>query len=304
LVLIVRGCANQQDRPVSDAQEFGNPEKAVDALVAAVRADDVKGLCAIMGEESREILSSGDEVADRARRQRFLALFDEGHRIVVGRPGDDDDEGTRTLIVGNADWPFPIPLVRSGSQWVFDAAAGRDEIVNRRVGENELTTIQVCKAIADAQKEYALNYSDGDGSGVRQYAQKIVSDPGRRNGLYWPTAAGEPESPLGEFVAAASAEGYVRKETGPTPYHGYCYRLLKAQGPNAPGGEVNYVVDGKLALGFAVVAYPADYGNSGVMTFIMAADGVVYQSSLGEKTAEVAQQMTAFDPGQGWTIVE
>jgi hypothetical protein len=304
VVLLVRGCAVQptNEQVAGGAQPFDSPREAVDALVTAIRADDIERLAAIMGEGSKEILSSGDDVADRTKRQQFLALYDQRHQIAIGRPGDDADDATRTLIVGNADWPFPIPLVRSGSHWVFDAAAGRDEIINRRVGENELTTIQVCKAIADAQREYALSYSDA--GGVRQYARKILSDEGKRNGLYWPTAPGEAQSPLGELVAEASAQGYVRKETGPTPYHGYYYRILEAQGPHAPGGAIEYVVDGKMTLGFAVLAYPADYGSSGVMTFVMGADGVVYQASLGEKTTEIAQQMNAFDPGEGWTPVE
>jgi hypothetical protein len=302
LVLFVRGCAVQPAAPVGDAQAFAVPSDAVDALITAIRTDDLDRLRAIMGEEARDILSSGDEVADRAKRQQFLALYDEHHQLIVGRPGGGGGDDTRTLIVGNADWPFPIPLVRDAGQWVFDAAAGHDEIINRRVGENELTTIQVCKAIADAQREYAL--TDPDGSGVRQYARKIMSDEGRRNGLYWRTAPGEPQSPLGELVAEASAEGYVRKEVGPTPYHGYYYRILEAQGPKAPGGAVDYVVDGKMTLGFAVLAYPADYGSSGVMTFLAGADGVVYQASLGENTTELAQQMKAFDPDERWKTVE
>ncbi|MEZ0267483.1 MAG: DUF2950 domain-containing protein [Phycisphaerae bacterium] len=296
-LFFARGCTAPQPEP-GEGQPFASPATAVDALITALRANDVERLRAIMGEGSRDILYSGDENADRIKREKFLALYDARHRIAV----DDDDPDARTLVVGNADWPFPIPLVRRGSQWAFDVAAGRDEIINRRIGENELTTIQVCKAIADAQREYAL--ARPDANAAREYARKIISDEGQRNGLYWPAPEGEPESPLGEFVAAASAEGYTRREHGPTPYHGYYYRILEAQGPNAPGGAADYVVNGKMTLGFAVVAYPADYGNSGIMTFMMGADGVVYQSALGEKTAETVEQMKAFDPGPGWTKVE
>jgi hypothetical protein len=300
IFLLFRGCATPQPQP-GDGQPFASPAAAVDALVAALRANDIDRVRAIMGPQSQEVLSSGDDVADRARRDRFLELYDERHKIVVDASADDGDDA-RTLVIGNTDWPFPIPLVRRGSQWVFDVAAGIDEIINRRVGENELATIQTAKAIVDAQREYALAAVDGPGV----YATKVVSDEGKRNGLYWPTKEGEPESPLGEFVAAAAAEGYKRSETGPTPYHGYIYRLLTAQGPHAPGGAAEYEVNGKLTLGFAIVAHPADYGNSGIMTFITSADGVVYQADLGEKTAEAAQQMKAFDPdpAAGWTKVE
>jgi hypothetical protein len=195
-----------------------------------------------------------------------------------------------------------VPLVKDGDGWFFDAEAGTEEILNRRIGRNELAAIQVCKAIGDAQREYALR--DPDGDGVREYAKQFPSDPGQRNGLYWPVTEGEQPSPLGSFAAQASAEGYVRREVGPTPYHGYFYRILQAQGPHASGGAVDYVVNGKMVLGFAVIAHPAEYDNSGIMTFIMGSDGVVYQRDLGEDTAEKAAAIMTFDPGSGWQKVE
>jgi hypothetical protein len=291
-LLLLPGCAHN---PQGAPRTFASPNDAVQTLTVAVRADDIPQLLAIMGSDGEEIVSSGDEAADRIRRQRFLTLYDEKHSLVP------EGDGRMTLVVGNADWPFPVPIVRQGSKWHFDSQAGVEEILNRRVGENELFTIQVCKAIGDAQQEYALKHPNGDG--VREYARQFISDPGKRNGLYWLTAEGEDPSPLGELAASAAAEGYHRRTEGLTPYHGYYYRILTAQGPNAPDGALDYVVNGKMSLGYAVIAYPAEYGNSGVMTFIMGADGVVYQKNLGDDTAKVAAAITTFDPGEGWTKV-
>ncbi|MGE5608067.1 MAG: DUF2950 domain-containing protein [Bacillota bacterium] len=293
LVLLVQGCAH--DHGV-EPQSFQSPDDAVQALTNAFRADDTNQLMTIVGSDGRDIVSSGDETADRQRRQKFLTLYDQKHSLV------NDGPDKVTLVIGNSDWPFPVPMTREAKGWVFDSEAGREEILNRRIGENELSAIQVCKAIADAQREYALR--DPDGDGVHEYAQKFASDPDKRNGLYWPTAPGEEPSPLGALAAHAAAEGYARKEQGPTPYHGYYYRILRAQGPHAPNGELSYMVNGKMILGFAVVAYPADYDNSGIMTFIMGPDGVVYQKDLGEKTAEVAGTMQTFDPDKRWRTVE
>lgn len=290
--LLMQGCAhNHRVKP----QAFASPEEAASALTQALRTDDMNQLRAIVGSEGEPIIGSGDEVADRQRRQKFLKLYDEKHAF------ENQETDKATLVIGHSDWPFPVPVVRERQGWVFDAKAGREEILNRRIGENELSAIQVCHAIADAQREYALR--DPDGDGVHEYAQQFASDPGKRNGLYWPVTAGEDPSPLGELVVQAAAEGYTRKEQGPTPYHGYYYRILRTQGPHAPSGALDYVVNGKMTLGFAVVAYPAEYGNSGIMTFIMGPDGVVYQRNLGEKTAELAGGMQAFDPGEGWTKV-
>jgi hypothetical protein len=287
-----QGCASGNIEP----QLFASPENAVQALTAAIRSDDTDQLLSIVGSEGEDIIFSGDDVADRLRRQKFLELYDEKHALV----GEDAD--SKTLIVGNSDWPFPVPVVREDQKWFFDSEAGKEEILNRRIGENELSAIQVCKAIADAQSEYAMR--DPTGSGVHAYAKQFASSPGKRDGLYWPAAEGEEPSPLGELAAAASAEGYTRKEQGPTPYHGYYYRILQEQGSNAPNGAMSYVVNDKMILGFAVVAYPADYDNSGIMTFLMGDNGVVYQKDLGEQTAKLASEMKAFDPDQGWRKVE
>jgi hypothetical protein len=292
--------AKQQEAAPDAGQQaatpFKSPDDAVNALATALRANDTAKLLAILGPGGQDILSSGDDVADEQRRLKFLGLYDQKHALT------DEGADHKTLVVGNDDWPLPIPLVKQGDEWRFDSQAAKEEILNRRIGQNELSAIQVCKAIGDAQREFALR--DPDGDGLEVYAQKFFSDPGKRNGLYYPTAQGEEPSPLGELVADASAEGYKHIEAGPSPYHGYFYRLLTAQGPHAPDGAVDYLVNGKMALGFAVVAWPADYGNSGIMTFIMGPDGVVYQQNLGEETAQIASEMKEFDPGEDWSKVE
>jgi hypothetical protein len=283
------GCAGGS---IAGPREFWSPDEAVGALASAIRANDTVELLAIMGSEGQQIVSSGDEVADQNRRLTFLSLFDEAHALV------NEEADVQTLVVGRSDWPFPVPLVREGRGWVFDARAGREEILNRRIGENELSAIEVCKAIADAQQEYAIR--DPDGDGVREYARKFPSDAGTRNGLYWPTGEGEVPSPLGDLAAHAAQQGYSRRSEGRTPYHGYYYRILERQGAHAPDGTLEYVVNGKMILGFAVTAYPAEYGGTGVMTFIMGPDCVVYQKDLGEETVKLASEMESFDPSAGW----
>lgn len=284
--LLLQGCAT------SGPEHFNSPDAAVTALTTALRTDDVRKLQTILGPDGADILSSGDDVADQNRRQKFLALYDEKHTLADASPD------SKTLVIGHTEWPFPVPITRESKGWSFDVNAGKEEILNRRIGDNELSTIQVCRAYADAQKEYAL--LDPDNNGIHEYAQQFASDPGKRNGLYWPVAEGEKPSPLGEFAAQAAAEGYHRKEPGPTPFHGYYFRILKAQGPHAPNGQLDYVVDGKMILGFALVAYPAEYGNSGIMTFILGPDGTVYQKDLGEATAKSAQDLKTFDPDATW----
>ena len=298
-LLFTQGCSNNrqyQSNGEPDARGFASPEAAAQALADAARTDNTGQLLAIFGNDGREIISTGDEVADNQVRQKFVDLYDKKHSI------GDTGTGRKTLVIGENDWPFPVPIVRDGNQWYFDAAAGKEEILDRRIGRNELSAIQVCAAIADAQKEYALR--NPSSSGLHEYAQKFASDPGQKNGLYWPAAAGEAPSPLGELAAAATAEGYVRRESGPTPYHGYYYRILTAQGPHAPGGAMDYIENGKMVLGFAVIAYPAEYGNSGIMTFIMGNDGVVYQKDLGPDTEIMALAIKTFDPGPGWQRAE
>jgi hypothetical protein len=296
-LLLLPGCAQHDQQATS--RTFGSPDDAVATLASALRANDTSQIEAILGSEAGQIISSGDEVADRQRRQKFLALYDQKHVLA----GDADDR--KTLVVGKDEWPFPVPIVRdeqSRHKWYFDTDAGLDEILSRRIGDNELSAIQVCEAIFDAQREYALKNPDGDG--IQKYARQFASDPGKHNGLFWPTGEGEEPSPLGELAAAAAAEGYTRRADGPTPYHGYFYRILESQGPHAPNGALDYVVNGKMSLGFALLAYPAEYGNSGLKTFLMGPDGVVYQKDLGDDTPKLAPQIKSFDPGEGWTKVQ
>jgi hypothetical protein len=280
------------------AKRFASAEEAVQALVASVRSGDVKAMVAVLGSEGRSLVASGDAVADRQAREKFLQAYDAGNRLIP--------YGTRSVLrVGPDDWPFPIPVVsdKLGERWWFDARQGRDEIVARRIGRNEIYTMQTCLAYVDAQREYYAE--DRDGDGILEYAQQFASTPRKRDGLYWPTTGGEPPSPLGELVARARAEGYRRDESGgPIPLHGYVYRILTAQGPAAPGGAYEYVVRGSMIGGFALVAYPAQYGVSGVMTFIVNQDGVVYQKDLGPRTRELARAMKRYDPDKTWEKAE
>lgn len=295
VLCIVQGCASSS----ASQQTFTSPESASDALVAALRQNDKDRLRAIFGPEGEEMIASGDDVADQNNIEKFLQAYDERHELLFSPQGDV------TLEVGNSNWPFPIPIVESGGgHWQFDTAAGADEILNRRIGRNELDTIQTCLAIVDAQRDYVA--MDISGEGVRQYARKFISDPGFRNGLYWPTPEGEPPSPLGPLVGEATDEGYslTGSTTGERPsFHGYHYRLLTAQGPNAPGGARDYLSGGNLTGGFAVVAWPSTYGNSGIMAFIVNANGIVYQRDLGPNTDTIAAAMSQFDPGPEWSMV-
>lgn len=284
-----QGCAGTQ-------KSFASPEEATQALVAALRADDAAALGEIFGSQGAQIISSGDKVADRNGYATFLGLYDEKHELI----GDKD---SRTLQLGNTDWPFPIPLVLEDKGWIFDTESGKEEILNRRIGRNELATIQVCLAAVDAQREYAM--ADRDNNGLREYARRFLSEAGKKNGLYWETSEGEDPSPLGAFASRAAEEGYTRSADGaPIPYHGYYYRILTSQGPHASGGELDYLINGKLIGGFAIVAYPASYGNSGVMTFIVNHQGVVYQRDLGADTTTIAKEMKAYDPGPEWKKTE
>ncbi len=282
---LLGGCA-------ASPQNFESPQAAVDSLVVALRADNQADLTRILGSESRELLSSGDEVADANGRADFLRLYDEKHRLV---PADNDYV---TLDVGQTDWTMPIPVVKGDKGWYFDTAAGLDELLSRRIGRNELHTIQVCHAINDAQREYAS--ADVTGDGWCEYAAKFRSDPGTKNGLYWPAAPGQPESPLGELVASATTEGYKGGDGGPHAFHGYYYRILTSQGPAAPGGAMDYIAQGHMIGGFAVVAWPADYGNSGLKTFMVSHHGTVYERDLGDDTDRMARAITAFNPEAGW----
>jgi DUF2950 family protein len=274
---------------------FPSPEAAVAALVQAARAGDTAMLLRVLGADARTLIASGDEVADRRSRERFVRAYDDAHRLAEVGPG------RLVLMVGQDGWPMPIPLVQDAAGWWFDASQGREEILNRRIGRNELSAVQVCLAYVDAQREYYVR--DPDGDALLQYAQRFRSTPGKRDGLYWDTQPDEPPSPLGALVARAEAEGYPAKRPSGAriPYWGYYYRIVKAQGPHAPGGAYDYVVRGNMIGGFALVAYPAEYGASGVMTFIVSHDGVVYQKDLGPGTAATAGALTQFDPDPTWS---
>jgi hypothetical protein len=284
----------------ADAKQksFKSPEEAVRALVDAVKRNDIKELLMIFGPAGKELFSSGDEVADKAWRDRFVKAYEEMNKLV-----SENDKKT-ILHVGNGNWPYPIPVVKEGENWFFDTKAGKEEILNRRIGRNELNAIQVCLAYVDAQREYILK--DRDEDKLLEYAQKLVSKKGQKNGLYWEAKEGEERSPLGPLIAKAAAEGYTGKRLlgRRNAYHGYHYKILKSQGKNARGGEYDYVVKGKMIGGFALVAYPDEYGNSGVMTLIVNQDGVVYQSNLGKDTEKIARAMKKFDPDETWKKVE
>jgi Protein of unknown function (DUF2950) len=278
----------------ANQKTFNSPEEAVKAFIEAAKANDTKALLAILGPAGKEIISSGDEVADKETRERLAQKYDQKNKL--------EWEGDKKVIldIGTDDWPMPIPVVKKGDTWIFDTKAGKEEILSRRIGRNELAVIQVCLAYVDAQREYALK--DRVGDGIQQYAQRFRSEEGKRNGLYWEAKQGEEQSPLGPLAAKAVEEGYSGKKSGgkPIPFHGYYYKILKAQGKNAPGGAYDYMVKGKMIGGFAMVAYPAEYGNSGVMTFIVNQADVVYQKNLGKNTEKIASAMKKYDPDKSW----
>jgi len=265
---------------------FPTPAAAVDALVQAVKSDDQKALSELFGSNAKDLLSSGDAVADEN------ALKDFDHDLAERHSLEKAADDKMVLVYGDDDFPFPIPLVKKGDAWHFDAAAGRKEILARRVGRNELSTIQVCLAFVDAQREYGSK--DRNGDGLFEYAQKFRSTPGKHDGLYWQTEPNEPESPLGELVADARSEGYGGKPAG-SPYHGYLFKILTAQGKHAPDGAYDYMAHGRMIGGFAMVAYPYQYGNSGVNH-----DGEVYSKDLGPNSKKIASSMKRFDPDSTW----
>jgi hypothetical protein len=296
--LVLPGLAKAAE-PVAPAPaqtSYASPEDAIKGLVAALRAGNTKAIETILGPGSGPLLRSGDATADENSREQFLAAYDEASKI------DKDANGSVTFEVGKDEWPFPIPAVESNGRWRFDSKAGAQEIINRRIGANELNTINVCLAYVEAQREYAT--VDRDHDGYLEYAQKFMSSPGKRDGLYWPSPTGEEDSPMGPLMVTAQSKGYQFSEGKPTPYYGYYYRILKAQGPDAPGGAIDYVIRGHMIGGFALIAYPASYGSSGVMTFIVNYDGIVYQKNLGPKTTEIAEKITAYDPDSSWTKVD
>jgi len=287
--LLALGCAPLR----AEQSHYATPEAAVQALIDAAAAEGRDALLAVLGPDLEE-LSSGDPVEDALERADFVEAALEATAI------EQDNEDQAVVTVGPDDWPFPIPLMRGPEGWYFDTAAGREELLNRRVGRNELTTIEVARAYVDAQHEYAE--ADPNGDGVKEFAQQLMSSEGARDGLYWPAGEDEPESPMGSLIAQAMAEGY-RKGSGPQPYHGYFYRILTAQGEQAPGGARSYVSDGILTKGFGLVAWPAEYGNSGVMSFQVNQSGILYQKDLGAETSAAAAAIDAFNPDDTWEPV-
>lgn len=274
----------------SQAQQvFSSPEDAALELVTAVKTGTTKAILKVLGRKAEDVVESGDSVADKETRERFLSAYDAKHSI------EADGRKKATLILGADEFRFPIPLVNRKGGWEFDTAAGRLEILYRRIGRNELDAIQACLAFVDAQNEYAEKDRTGEGAGV--YAQRIVSTPGKKDGLFW--RDDRDPSPLGGLAAQASSEGYRMDGQG-NPYHGYFFRILRGQGPDAPGGAFNYVVKRKMIGGFALIAYPAEYGNSGVMTFIVNHAGTVFQKDLGKKTELLAKRIGLFDPDPTW----
>jgi hypothetical protein len=270
---------------------FSSAEEAITAFVAAAQNNNEKAMLDILGPEGKQIVSSGDETEDAQSRANFVQRYQEMHRLV------EEPDGTTTLYIGAKNWPTPIPLVKQGNAWYFDTEAGKREILFRRIGRNEMSTIRVCQELVVAQKEYSTQHNE--------YAQKIFSDEGQHNGLYWKASSGETQSPIGPLVASAVAEGYAKGQAGPpTPYRGYLYHVLTRQGKNAPGGAKSYVVNGKMTGGFAFVAYPAEYRSSGVMTFIVSQDGAVYQKDLGKKTEVLGKAMKEYNPNSSWQKVE
>jgi hypothetical protein len=278
--------------PAAAQQTFQSPQQAAESLVAALRAGDQKAVVALLGPGSEDVISSGDAVEDDNVRKTFLLAYDLKHSVQT-------KEGKATLLIGQEDYPFSIPIAKKGEAWSFDVAAGREELLARRIGRNELSAVQVCLAYVDAQNEYAGMTKVGN---LSVYAQRLVSLPGTKNGLYWPAAVGDPQSPLGPAVALATLAGQ-RVGSG-EPYHGYFYKILTRQGAKAPGGEHDYIVNGKMIGGFALVAWPATYGNSGIATFMINHDGDVYETDLGEATSKLAPAIATFNPDDSWTKVK
>ncbi len=273
---------------------FSNPQEAVDTLIVAERAGDRDALLQIFGPEGSKLVFSGDKVADAEDRRQFVSAYDDAHRVEM------EEGGKAVLVVGKDEWPFPIPVVKRGDAWSLDTDEGFEKILQQRVGRNELSAIEVCRAYADAQREYASKGHTVDG--LKEYAQKFKSSPGKHDGLYWNAAEGEEKSPFGPLIEGARAEGYGSEKKNPNlrPYHGYYYKILKRQGKHASGGAKDYVVKGRMTEGFALLAFPAKWLDSGVMTFMVNEHGIVFEKNLGPNTAEVARKITEFDPDLSW----
>jgi len=273
---------------------FSTADEGMQAFVEAIKLNDPSVLETLLGADGLQLFDSGDAAADAQWRKRFLNAYADANKVVL-----KENNMRAILTVGRDEWPMPIPLVKSEEGWRFDTHRAAEEILNRHIGRNELAAIQVCLAIVDAEREYATKDTDGDG--VPGFASKFISSPGQRDGLYWETREEEPLSPVGPLLAAAAHEGSLTSDsTALTPFHGYLYRMLTKQGKNAPGGAYDYQVNGKLLGGFAVIAFPARYGMSGVVSFMVNQDGLVYQKDLGQNTAALATEMTEFDPDPSW----
>jgi hypothetical protein len=274
---------------------FASAKDAGQVFFTAMQAQDERSLLSILGPAGKEVISSGDAEEDSDARVSFVVKYQEMHRFVT------EPNGTTALIIGAENWPFPIPLVKNNGSWYFDTPAGKDEILFRRIGKNELAAMDACRELVEAQREY---FARSSGKLSRQFAQKLVSDEGRHNGLYWQGADNEFDSPVNPLIAYAHGTGPKDQVGGPVPFNGYFFRVLKSQGPHAPGGAKNYVVDGKMTAGFAFVAYPAEYRSSGVMTFIVDKSGTIYEKDLGLNTMKLAEAMTAYDPNSTWHKAE
>jgi hypothetical protein len=282
--------------PDGSPRAFATPDEAVRALNDAVKKEDVAGVLAIFGPEGKELLDSSDPASARRNRAVFAVAFAEGWRLL-------DEGGRKWLVIGREAWPFPVPLVQSAKGWQFDTAAGKEEVLARRIGRNELNAIRVARAYVIAQRRYAGDGHDGRRRGL--YAHAFRSDPGHHNGLYWAAARGERRSPIGELLSDAALERRANAPPGePAPFHGYYFRILTAQGEAAPGGAMDYMISGNLSRGFALVAWPAGYDVTGVMTFMVNHDGTVYQRDLGPETDQLAREMTRYDPDESWTVAD
>ncbi len=293
MAILWAACAPTHSAAQQNGQKtFSSPEAASNALVTAARNNDVKELLEIFGPDGKRIVSSGDEAEDAASRAKFVKKYEEMHRLFKEPNGT-----TVVLYVGAENWPTPVPIVRKGHSWYFETSAGEKEILFRRIGRNEMSAIRVCQELVAAEKEYSSEHHN-------EYAQKILGDDGQHDGLYWKASGSETQSLIGPLVAAAFTTGSESPSDAPTPYRGYYYRILTAQGKDSPGGAKSYIVDGKMTKGFAFVAYPADYRSSGVMTFIVSVKGATYEKDLGKGTGELAKAMKEYNPGPGWKKVE
>ena len=298
---LVVGCSSKSDGPGGPAQPayrtFASPEEAVRALNDAVKAGKLDEVVAIFGPEGKELVDSSDPATARQNREVFVAAMAERWRL-------EDQGANRVLVIGNEDWPFPVPLVKDGNAWRFDTASGKEEVLARRIGRNELATIRACLAYVNAQRLYAAHPHDGKPTGL--FAQSFRSDTGRQNGLYWPAGRGDKPSPLGDLVAQAAQDGVAVGTSGsePAPFHGYFFRILTKQGPAAPGGARDYIANGAMSGGFALVAWPAQYDVTGVMTFIVNQDGSVREKDLGPDTASAARALGDYNPDDTWVLVE